>query len=84
MGQPSHHRTKHRDLAFVILFLHAVVAEFISQSSDLLLEDDRHSTRCHGHTAKYIPMSQLRKKAALQKGKAKQRSTTASNNCFIV
>ena len=32
----------------------AGASEFISQSTDLLLEDETHSTRYHEHTAKHV------------------------------
>ena len=36
----------------VHVFNHLVISQFIFKSCHLLLEDETHSTRCHGHTTK--------------------------------
>ena len=46
---------------FAILRNDSNFSKFISQSSDLLLEDETHSTRCHEHTEENAAKPQLRK-----------------------
>ena len=51
---------KYHHNGFESLHFDSRVFEFISQSSDLLLEDATNSTNCQEHVAKYIPISQLK------------------------
>ena len=63
-------------MAFGTLYYHAGPSQFNSQSSDLLLEDDTHSTRCHGHSAKYTSKPQLKKTKTAVKVKETHRYLT--------
>lgn len=45
------------------IYPHSSVPQFLSESSDLLLEDETHSTRYHGYAAQHITASiEMRKK----------------------
>ena len=54
---------QYRDMAVDKVYPHSSVPQFLSESSDLLLEDETHSTRYHGYATQHITTSiEMRKK----------------------